>query len=117
MLYYAKIINEETKECFVPNQFEAKEQGFEELDLEIGYNGKFYLIGYAPQKSVEEKQSEVRGIRNNYLSYYDFTQLPDIPLSNEERQKYADYRQYLREYTDQPNWWEQNPKTFEEWSK
>lgn len=66
--------------------------------------------------TIEDKQSNVRAIRNNYLSKYDFTQLVDAPFTEQEKEKYAQYRQYLRDYTNQENWWEQNPLTYEEWS-
>lgn len=120
MLYYAKIINEETKECLVPNQIEAKKYLYNQYDLEIGYNGKFYLKGYAPTKSIEELQNEVRAIRNQYLiKYVDPYQLVIRwnTLTQDEQNNITNYRQYLLDYTNQPNWWEENPKTFEEWSK
>jgi len=79
-------------------------------------DGTYYKVVKNPEPSIEDLQKEVRAVRNNYLAKYDFTQLSDAPFTEEEKQKYADYRQYLREYTNQPNWWEQNPKTFEEWS-
>ena len=111
MLYYAKIKNENTKECFVPNQIKAKNDGWEQLDLDVGYDGKFYLKGYTPQKSDEEKQEEIREVRNQYLvKYVD-------PYQLVIRWNTTNYRQYLLDYTNQPNWWEKNPKTFEEWSK
>lgn len=69
----------------------------------------------APEPTQEEKEEAVRAIRDAYLSHYDFTQLPDAPFTAEEKATYAEYRQYLREYTKGENWWEQNPATFEEW--
>lgn len=119
MLKYAKIINEITKECSIGLGSNVKfyqSIGMTLIDVEQAYNGQWYLTGYAPQEPVEDLQKEVRAVRNNYLAKYDFTQLSDAPFTEEEKQKYADYRQYLRDYTNQPNWWLQNPKTFEEWS-
>lgn len=118
MLYYAKIKNENTKECFVPNQIKAKNDGWEQLDLDVGYDGKFYLKGYTPQKSDEEKQKEIREIRNQYLvKYVDPYQLVIRwnTLSEEEQTIIINYRQYLLDYTKRENWWKYNPKTFEEW--
>lgn len=69
----------------------------------------------APEPTQEEKEEAVRAIRDAYLSHYDFTQLPDAPFTAEEKATYAEYRQYLRDYTKGENWWEQNPATFEEW--
>lgn len=67
------------------------------------------------EPTEDELKSQVRMTRNMYLQQCDFTQLPDAPFTEEEKQKYAKYREYLREYTDQENWWLQNPLTFEEW--
>jgi len=115
MLYYAKVINEKTKECLVPNQIEAKANNFEKLDVEIGYNGKFYLKDYVPTRPIDEIKEEVRAIRDKYLLKTDFTQLADAPFTKAEKQKYAEYREYLRNYPETENWWENNPLTFEEW--
>lgn len=70
----------------------------------------------APEPTIEEKQEQVRSIRNCYLSGTDFTQLEDAPFSAEEKASYAEYRQYLRDYTKGENWWESNPATYEEWA-
>lgn len=67
------------------------------------------------EPSEEELKMQVRLIRNSYLSNTDFTQLPDSPFTAEGKAQYAEYREYLRNYTDTSNWWLQNPKTFEEW--
>ena len=58
MKLYTKIINKDTKECLIINQIEAKKQGFQEMEVEFGYNGKAYLKGYVPQKSLEELKEE-----------------------------------------------------------
>lgn len=119
MQKYAKIINEETKECSVglgTNDSYYQSIKMTLMDVEQAYNGQWYLVGYVPQEPIEDKQKEVRAIRNNYLSKYDFTQLVDAPFTEQEKEKYAQYRQYLRDYTNQENWWKQNPLTFEEWS-
>lgn len=79
-------------------------------------DGTHYKVVKNHEPTIEEKQSNVKAVRNNYLAKYDFTQLSDAPFTEEEKQKYAQYRQYLRDYTNQENWWEQNPLTFEEWS-
>lgn len=70
-----------------------------------------------PEKSVEEKEAEVRAVRNQYLAETDKYMIPDFPITEEERQQYRDYRQYLRDYTKEENWFEQNPKVFEEWKE
>ena len=78
---------------------------------------RYWQIGPEPtpyQPTEDEMKEQVRAIRNMYLQQTDFTQLPDVPFTEEEKAEYAEYREYLREYTDQENWWLQNPKTFDE---
>ena len=76
---------------------------------------RYFVIGPEYLPSEEELKMQVRSIRNLYLSSTDFTQLPDSPFTGEEKSQYAEYRQYLRDYTDGDNWWLENPKTFDEW--
>ena len=96
---------------------------FEELIDRRKQEGKilyrYFQIGSEPEPYVpteEELQASVRAIRNSYLQATDFTQLDDTPFTVEEKAEYAQYRQYLRDYTEEENWWLQNPKTFEEWN-
>lgn len=70
---------------------------------------------YVP--TVEDKQTQVRAQRNYMLQQTDFTQLPDAPFDDQEKVLYANYRQYLRDYTQTENWQEQNPLEFSDWNK
>lgn len=57
----------------------------------------------------------VRSVRNEYLEDTDkFVSVPDFPITEKEKNKYIDYRQYLRDYTKLEDWWKQEPKKFEE---
>ena len=67
------------------------------------------------EPTEDELKSQVRMIRNIYLQQCDFTQLTDAPFTEEEKAEYSEYRKYLRDYTEEENWWLQNPKTFDEW--
>lgn len=61
MKHYAKIVNEETKECEVglgTNVEFYESLGMEEMDVEQAYNGKWYVEGYAPAKPQEEINQE-----------------------------------------------------------
>lgn len=82
--------------------------------------GEEYVLNDDP-RAIEYKQNHVREIRNGYLvSYVDpvvSNPLRWADMTEEERQKYADYRHYLLDYTQGENWWENNPKTFDEWSE
>lgn len=50
----AKVINSITKQCSVAvgtDENFYKKEGFEAKDVELSYDGNWYLAGYAPQKA------------------------------------------------------------------
>lgn len=120
MKKYAKVIDNKTKEVQIgvgcTDEYYI-EIGMVLMDVEQAYNGLWYKSGYAPTESEELKKIKVRSIRNLYLQQYDFTQLTDAPFTTEEKAVYANYRQYLRDYTKTADWWESEPKTFDDWQK
>lgn len=67
------------------------------------------------EKAIEQQKEQVREVRNGYLQATDIYMIADFPISEEERNQYKAYRQYLRDYTKGENWWEESPKTFEDW--
>ena len=80
--------------------------------------GEEYLLREDP-RAIEYKQNTTREIRNSYLSQY-IDPIVSNPLrwadmSDTEKQVYVDYRRYLLDYTEQENWWENYPKTIDEW--
>ena len=116
---YAKIINEETKQVSVgtgTNVEFYKSVGMSEMEVEQAYDGSWYLKGYAPEKPTEQKETEVRAVRNQYLEQTDKFMIADYPITDDERELYKQYRTYLRDYTLPENWWESNPLKFEEWN-
>lgn len=118
MIMFAKIIDEETKQCEVgvgTNTEFYKSIGMTEMDVEQAYNGQWYVKGYAPEEPETEKQARVRGIRNQMLDESDKYMVSDFPLTDEERVQMGLYRQYLRDYTKQDNWWESLPDGFADW--
>jgi len=50
----------------------------------------------------------LKSFRSSLLSKSDWTQLPDNNLSDEIKDLWKQYRQYLRDITDDPNWWANN---------
>ena len=120
MKKYAKIINNETKQCEVglgTNSAFYQSIGMSEMEVEQAYDGSWYVKGFAPEKPVEELQAQVRAVRNQYLKQTDEFMIVDYPITEEERGLYRQYREYLRDYTLSENWWESNPLKFEEWNK
>lgn len=118
MKKYARIVNEETKACEVglgTNSKFYQSIGMTEIEVEQAYDGSWYVKGFAPEKPVEEKEAEVRAVRNQYLEQTDKYMITDYPISDDERELYRQYRTYLRDYTLPENWWESEPQKFEEW--
>lgn len=68
-------------------------------------------------KAIEQQKEQVREVRNGYLQATDIYMIADFPISEEERNQYKAYRQYLRDYTLGENWWDENPLSFEEWKQ
>lgn len=80
----------------------------------VHVNGEFVLTSSA--EAIEQKKSDVRAVRNRYLEQTDKFMLTDYPITDEERELYKQYREYLRDYPEtEEDWYEQNPLTFEEW--
>jgi hypothetical protein len=71
----------------------------------------FTINKLAPQYAEENQ----RGRRNRMLKETDWTQVPDVPLTAEQRQQWSDYRQQLRDLSNLPGWpydidWPQSPE-------
>lgn len=63
MKKYAKVVNEETKACEVGTGTNTKfyqSIGMSEMKVEQGYDGQWYLNGYAPQATIEHKNEQIR---------------------------------------------------------
>ena len=86
-----------------------------ENNYHIEDDGTYYKTVKNLEPSIEELKAQVRAARDIYLQETDFTQLPDAPFTTEEKAQYAQYRQYLRDYTEGENWWLSNPMDFNRW--
>lgn len=68
------------------------------------------------EKTVEELQMEKRLERNSRLTWWDWTQLPDNHLTEEEREEYKEYREMLRNWTEREGeWWNEEIPSFDKW--
>lgn len=69
MIKYAKIVNEETGLVEVglgTNSAFYQSIGMTEMDVEQAYNGRWYLVGFAPEKpepTIEEQNETIRATR------------------------------------------------------
>ena len=114
-LLYAIEKDSKTKEYKIINQEDAKKLGWNQFDLDVGYDGKFYLKGFAPEKPIELIAEEVRATRNTLLSETDKFMTIDYPITDEEKQNYIKYREYLRYIPDSKDFPNIEVLTFEQW--
>lgn len=80
----------------------CNENGFfiEEIDKD-GEDRRFQ-IKTLPAPSAEEKAAAARMKRDRLLAETDkYVSVPDYPISDEDREKYMTYRQFLREIPEQ----------------
>lgn len=128
---YAKIINNKTREVQIgvgcSDEYYV-EIGMEIMNVEQAYNGKWYVAGYAPvqpEPTVEDKKMVVRATRDQYINdiewrvsrYRDQKEM-GIATTDDENTYFQilEYMQYLRDYPESTaDWYEHNPKTWEEW--
>lgn len=119
MLKYAKITNQETKQCEVgigTNVEFYKSIGMTDMDVEQGYDGAWYVKGYAPSKPMDVLAQEKRAERNAILDATDkFVSIPDYPIIDEKREQYKKYRQYLRDIPQQESFPNVEILNFEDW--
>lgn len=80
----------------------------------IHCDGQFVLITSDP--AVEQYKEQVRAVRNRYLEQTDkYLSVTDFPITDEQKEQYRQYREYLRHYPEQTDWYKQNPLDFDNW--
>ena len=76
-------------------------------------NGEYVLT--SSDEAIEQHKEQVRSVRNQYLEQTDKFMIADYPITDEERELYKQYREYLRTYPECQDWYKANPKIYEEW--
>ena len=74
MIKYAKIINEETKQCDVgigTNAEYYKSIGMIEMDVEQAYNGCWYVKGFVPEPPAPTKEEQEQARKAAYTTEID----------------------------------------------
>ena len=74
MKKYAKIINNETKQCEVglgTNSAFYKSIGMSEMEVEQAYDGSWYMAGYAPVKPEPTKEEQQKARQEAYRAKVD----------------------------------------------
>jgi hypothetical protein len=67
----------------------------------VGTTDSFTYIAPTITPQQIEQSDAVRSIRNMKLNLSDWTQLPDAPLTTEQKTQWETYRQALRDVTEQ----------------
>ena len=81
---------------------------------------RFFVIGDEPKPYVptdDELKAQVRAVRNQYLEQTDKVMLVDYPITDDERELYKQYREYLRTYPECQDWYKNPPKDFSTWKE
>lgn len=73
-----------------------------------------YVITRIPEPTIEELAANMRAKRNTLLAATDKFMVVDFPITEEERENYKKYRQYLRDLTKLDSWPNVEIKAFEE---
>ena len=97
--------------CLVHDSVEEDTE--HQLSDYIHCDGQFVLT--SSDEAIEQRKEQVRAVRNQYLEQTDKYMITDYPVSDEERELYKKYREYLRTYPECQDWYKANPKTYEEW--
>lgn len=87
------------------------------ISVSLG-GGKYRLEEQTvPEKTTEELAQEKRAERDNLLAQTDKYMLPDFPITDEEREQYKAYRQYLRDLPEQAEFPNVDVLSFGDWAK
>ena len=74
---------------------------YREINGQIEQYAEIAPIPAVPELTEEQQKMQVRAQRNSLLTLCDWTQLPDAPLTAEQKQEWAEYRQALRDVPEQ----------------
>lgn len=75
-----------------------------------------YEIVAIPDSTTDEIASQKRAQRNALLEATDkYTSVPDLPITDEVREQYKEYRQYLRDIPTNPAFPNVEILTFDAW--
>ena len=110
-----KIMGVSENEPVLLDNYEVQEDTEHSVSDYMQINGEYVLTSSA--EAIEQKEDDVRAVRNQYLEQTDKYMITDYPSTDEERELYKQYREYLRDYTLSENWWESNPLKFYEWNE
>ena len=108
-----KIIGVSENKPVLLDNYEVQEDNEHSVSDYTQINGEFVLT--SSDESIEQRKEQVRSVRNQYLEQTDKYMIADYPITDDERELYKQYREYLRTYPECRDWYKSNPKTYEEW--
>lgn len=77
-----------------------------------------YRLEEMPAPTIEELSAQKRAERNAILDATDkFVSVPDYPITDEKREQYKAYRQYLRDLPEQESFPNVEVLSFDDWAK
>lgn len=76
-----------------------------------------YRLEETPAPTTEELSAQKRAERDSLLVETDKYMLSDFPITDEKREQYKAYRQYLRDVPAQPDFPSVELLSFEDWNK
>lgn len=79
-------------------------------------SGKYKIVEI-PSLTVDELSAQKRHDRDALLKATDVYMLSDFPISDEERELYKQYRQYLRDLPEAESFPEVDIMSFKEWQQ
>ena len=103
----------ETDEFPLMNYDSLEEDTEHQLSDYVHCDGQFVLT--VSDEAIEQKKADVRAVRNQYLKQTDEFMIVDYPITDDERELYKKYREYLRTYPECQDWYNANPKIYDEW--
>ena len=104
----------ETGEFPLMNYDSLEEDTEHQVSDYVHCNDQFVLITSDP--AIEQYKEQVRYVRNRYLEQTDkYLSVADFPITYEQKEQYRQYREYLRHYPEQADWYKQNPLDFDNW--
>ena len=108
-----KIIGVSENEPVLLDNYEVREDNEHSVSDYLQVNDEYVLTSSV--EAIEQKKVDVRSVRNQYLAQTDKYMITDYPITDDERELYKQYREYLRTYPECRDWYKDNPKTYEEW--
>lgn len=109
-----------TLEELVERNMVERKQGYKAVQnqwLPLSMKEKLEYNEITINEYVEYREHQKRLERNSMLNRTDFYMIEDYPIHEDLKKLYMGYRQYLRDFTKQENFYDLEIKTFDKWKE